>query len=162
MNHDTLIRQMKSAKEFFDRSTRCLKEEHSSFKPTDGSMTVAQQVAHVGQTVEWFLDGAFDPKGLDEGFEEHMKPVMATTSLKDARAWVDRAFARLEKETRDHTIEEWFVPFPEKTIMGGAPRMAIFGGIDDHTAHHRGALTVYSRLLGLVPAMPYMDMETPV
>ncbi len=27
-----------------------------------------------------------------------------------------------------------------------------------HTAHHRGALAVYARLLGKVPAMPYMDM----
>jgi len=26
----------------------------------------------------------------------------------------------------------------------------------EHTAHHRGALTVYSRVLGKVPAMPYM------
>jgi uncharacterized damage-inducible protein DinB len=25
----------------------------------------------------------------------------------------------------------------------------------EHTAHHRGALTVYSRLLGKVPPMPY-------
>jgi uncharacterized damage-inducible protein DinB len=25
----------------------------------------------------------------------------------------------------------------------------------EHTAHHRGALTVYSRLLGKVPLMPY-------
>jgi uncharacterized damage-inducible protein DinB len=25
----------------------------------------------------------------------------------------------------------------------------------EHTAHHRGALTVYSRKLGKVPPMPY-------
>jgi hypothetical protein len=31
-------------------------------------------------------------------------------------------------------------------------------GSTDHTAHHRGALTVYSRLLGKVPKMPYADM----
>ena len=42
-------------------------------------------------------------------------------------------------------------------IMGGAPRLAIFGAINDHTAHHRGALTVYARLNGIVPPMPYMD-----
>jgi uncharacterized damage-inducible protein DinB len=27
----------------------------------------------------------------------------------------------------------------------------------EHTAHHRGALTVYSRLLGKVSQMPYFD-----
>jgi uncharacterized damage-inducible protein DinB len=36
--------------------------------------------------------------------------------------------------------------------------MAIFGAITDHTAHHRGALTVYARLNGIVPPMPYMEM----
>jgi uncharacterized damage-inducible protein DinB len=43
--------------------------------------------------------------------------------------------------------------------MGGLPRYAIVSALTDHTAHHRGALTVYARLLGLVPPMPYMDME---
>ncbi len=38
------------------------------------------------------------------------------------------------------------------------PRFAIFSAITDHTAHHRGALTVYARLKGIVPPMPYMDM----
>ena len=45
---------------------------------------------------------------------------------------------------------------PEGPVMGGQPRFTIFGAITDHTTHHRGALTVYSRLRGHVPAMPYM------
>jgi len=36
--------------------------------------------------------------------------------------------------------------------------MAIFSAITAHTAHHRGALTVYARILGLVPPMPSMEM----
>jgi hypothetical protein len=47
---------------------------------------------------------------------------------------------------------------PEGPIMGGAPRMAIFGAITDHTAHPRGALTVYARLNGIAPPMPCMEM----
>jgi uncharacterized damage-inducible protein DinB len=47
---------------------------------------------------------------------------------------------------------------PPGPIMGGVPRMAIFGAITDHTAHHRGALTVYARVSGIVPPMPYGDM----
>jgi uncharacterized damage-inducible protein DinB len=39
--------------------------------------------------------------------------------------------------------------------MGGMPRESIIGGIVDHTAHHRGALSVYARLVGREPAMPY-------
>jgi uncharacterized damage-inducible protein DinB len=43
--------------------------------------------------------------------------------------------------------------------MGGLPRCTILNALTDHTAHHRGALSVYARLLGLVPPMPYMDTE---
>jgi uncharacterized damage-inducible protein DinB len=56
------------------------------------------------------------------------------------------------------TDAELLAALPEGPIMGGVPRMAVFGAINDHTAHHRGALTVYARLNGIVPPMPYMDM----
>jgi uncharacterized damage-inducible protein DinB len=42
--------------------------------------------------------------------------------------------------------------------MGGQPRHSIIGALIDHTAHHRGALTVYARLLSKVPPMPYGEM----
>ena len=43
-------------------------------------------------------------------------------------------------------------------IMTGAPKISVVGGIVDHTAHHRGALAVYARLLGKIPQMPYANM----
>ncbi len=52
---------------------------------------------------------------------------------------------------------ELTAPIADRPIMGGAPRMAIISAITDHTAHHRGALTIYARVSGLVPPMPYMD-----
>ena len=51
--------------------------------------------------------------------------------------------------------EELRASLPPGPIMGGVPREAFVNGLADHTAHHRGALTVYSRLLGKVPDMPY-------
>jgi uncharacterized damage-inducible protein DinB len=56
---------------------------------------------------------------------------------------------------RAHSFEEWQEPIASG-IMGGAPRAAIFSGMADHTAHHRGALAVYARLTGKTPEMPYM------
>ena len=57
-----------------------------------------------------------------------------------------------------HSEAEWMALLPAGPIMGGDPRFVIFGALTDHTAHHRGALTVYARLLGKVPPMPYMEM----
>ena len=51
---------------------------------------------------------------------------------------------------------ELMTPIAAGPIMSGAPHMAIVSGITDHTAHHRGALTVYARVSGIVPPNPYM------
>ena len=45
----------------------------------------------------------------------------------------------------------------DDAIMRGARKSTIVQAIVDHTAHHRGALTVYTRLLGKTPPMPYME-----
>ena len=71
---------------------------------------------------------------------------------------MNRAFVAAGQVVDAHGDQEWMAPLPEGPIMGGQPRIAIFEGLYDHTAHHRGALSVYSRLLGKVPAMPYMEM----
>ncbi len=159
MTPETFASNLKNTKEFFDRSTRCLTEEHSTYTPKEGLMTVAQQVAHVAQTFDWFMEGAFErADGFDLEFEAHMIPVMKVESLKEARAWLDTSAAKAIETVGSKSMEELMSPLPEGMVMGGAPRLAVIGGIDDHTAHHRGVLTVYSRLLGLVPDMPYMDM----
>lgn len=150
--------ELRSAHEFFARSTRNLTEAHSTFAPADGMMTAAQQVAHVAHTIDWFMQGAFRPEGFDQNWEEQARVVGGYTSLEQARAWFERAIAQAIAKVEPLSDEELLVPLPEGAIMGGAPRIAIFSGITDHTAHHRGALTVYARLNGIVPPMPYMDM----
>jgi uncharacterized damage-inducible protein DinB len=151
-----LLSQLSSMKEFFGRSTRVLDEADSGFTPQPGMFTAAQQVAHVAQTIDWFMAGAF--AGFDMDFERMDKEVRAVTSLGAARAWLDKAYVDAEVVINAHADAEWNAPLPPGPIMGGAPRMAVMGALVDHTAHHRGALTVYSRLLGKVPPMPYMDM----
>jgi len=152
------VAELQSAREFFNRSTRSLAEAHSTFAPAEGMMTAAQQVAHVAHTIDWFLEGAFRPEGFDLNWEEQAKVVGGYTSLEQARAWFERAVANAIARTASLTDAELLEALPAGPIMGGAPRMAIFGSITDHTAHHRGALTVYARLNGIVPPMPYMEM----
>jgi uncharacterized damage-inducible protein DinB len=153
-----LFAQLSSMKEFFDRSTRVLEEADSSFAPKEGMFTAAQQVAHVAQTIDWFVEGAFAEGGFSLDFETMDKQVRAVTSLSAAREWVDRACAAAHSAVEAHADADWMSSLPPGPIMGGQPRFVIFGALTDHSAHHRGALTVYSRLLGKVPPMPYMDM----
>ena len=153
-----LAAQFKAMKQFFDRSTRVLEEADSTFAPKEGMFTTAQQVAHIAQTIEWFIQGAFAEGGFSLDFEGLDQAVRATTSLAAAREWMERACASAQSAIDSHSEAEWKTPLPEGPIMGGEPRFVIFNAMTDHTAHHRGALTVYSRLRGKVPPMPYADM----
>ena len=157
MKPEILVADLRSTKEYFDRSTRCLTEEDSTFAPAEGTWTVAQQVAHVAQTVDWFIEGAFRPEGFDTDWAKLQAEVARARSLSEAKAWLDAAFARAIEFIGARTPEELAQPLPAGEVMGGAPRFAVISAIGDHTAHHRGALTVYSRLRGRVPAMPYAE-----
>jgi uncharacterized damage-inducible protein DinB len=152
------VAELSSAEEFFNRSTRALQESHSGFAPVPGMMTAAQHVAHAAQTVDWFMGGAFRPEGFSQDFEEQAKVVATCTSLAAARAWFEKAMASAKATLSARSDADLLTPLPPGPIMGGAPRMAIISAITDHTAHHRGALTVYARLNGIVPPMPYMEM----
>ena len=153
----TAVAQLDAAHEYFNRSTRNLTEAHSTFMPAEGMMTAAQQVAHAAHTIDWFVEGAFRPEGFDMNWEEHVKKVNSYTSLAAAHAWFDKAVANAKTVVAAKSEADLLAPLPEGPIMGGLPRMAIFGAITDHTAHHRGALTVYARVKGIVPPMPYME-----
>jgi uncharacterized damage-inducible protein DinB len=88
-------------------------------------------------------------------FAAHEQKVRKVTSLKDARAWWERSMKTVTDTLRSKTKEELAQTLPKDGIMGGAPRHAIVSGLVDHTGHHRGALSVYARLVGKVPPMPY-------
>jgi len=149
--------QIQSARAFFERTTASLTEDDSAFCPRPEMFSVAQQVAHVAHTVEWFLDGALKPEGFALDFEAQEAHVRETTTLEAARAQWARAMDRAVRVLEETAPEVWGQPLPEGPILPGCPKASIWGGIVEHTAHHRGVLSVYLRLLGRVPAMPYGD-----
>jgi uncharacterized damage-inducible protein DinB len=105
--------------------------------------------------VDWFVEGAFG-EGWNMDFDAELAKAKAVTSLADAKEHLEEAFANIIDVIGSASDEELCAPIPDKQIMEGAPRCSIVSGIMDHTAHHRGALTVYARLLGKEPPMPYM------
>ena len=56
-HHYDFAKQLLASKEFFERSTRVLDEADSGFGPQAEMMTVARQVAHTAQTLDWFIEG---------------------------------------------------------------------------------------------------------
>ena len=146
---------IKQALSFFSRTCSVFTEEDSAYAPTPAQFTVAQQVAHVAQTIEWFMEGGFGDEGFDLDFASHQVAVRECTSLQEALAWLVRSVDGAAEALADKTPEQMMAPIADGPIMGGEPRAAIVAAIVEHTAHHRGALSVYARLLGYAPPMPY-------
>jgi uncharacterized damage-inducible protein DinB len=154
MRLESYVNGLANAKKFFDRSTSCFEEADSGFAPKPEMFTVAQHVAHAAQTVDWFMEGAFGGKGFETDFARLEADVRKISSLKQARAWMDRAIENAVKIVGSKSEADLQKSLPPG-IMGGMPVGSIVPGIAEHTGHHRGALTVYARLLGKTPPMPY-------
>ena len=148
-------RQLLASKEFFERSTSVLEEADSGFRPQEGMMTAAQQVAHAGHTLGWFVEGLSRPEGFDLDFEKFNTMIGAVTSLAAARKIMESGYETAIGWARSANPEDFARLLPEGPVMGGQPVSEVVWAMIEHTAHHRGALTVYSRLLGKVPPMPY-------
>lgn len=148
------VQELAMSLKFFKTATSCFTEEDAAFSPQPELYTVAGHIAHVGDTVSWFVEGAFGA-GWSMDFEKHIAEAKQATSLAEANTKLEDAFAKVSKVIGAASDEELFAPIPDKTIMDGAPRMAIVSAITDHTAHHRGSLAVYARLVGKEPSMPY-------
>lgn len=149
-----LISEMQFQEKFFLNTISCLTEENSSFKPADKMYTVAQHVGHAAETIDWFFNGAFGENGFDMNFENYEEYMKKYTSFDEAVKLLKEATARGIEKIKSVSEGELMEPITGE-VMKGAPKLAIIGAITDHSAHHRGALAVYARLLGKVPKMPY-------
>ena len=149
-----LVKELEATLKFFKTTLSVFEPADAGFTPRPELYTVAGHVAHAADSVDWFIAGGFG-KGWDMDFEGLIAKAKAVTSLEEATAWLDRAFANAIAVVGAASDRELMEPIPDTRIMGGAPRIAVVSGIVDHTAHHRGSLAVYARLIDKVPVMPY-------
>lgn len=110
--HYDFASQLLASKDFFERSTRVLEEADSGFRPQESMMTVAQQVAHTAQTLDWFIEGISRPEGFDLDFEKHAKALAALTSLAAARQMLETAYAKAIQFLRASSPEDLTRPLP--------------------------------------------------
>jgi uncharacterized damage-inducible protein DinB len=151
---DALVQDLKSTHKFFKTTLSVFDAADEGFAPSPELYSVAGQVAHAADTVDWFMEGAFG-EGWDMDFDAAIAGAKKVTSLKKAIAEFDRAFEDAISVIGSKSDKELMEPIADTSIMGGAPRLAVISAIVDHTAHHRGSLAVYARLVGKVPLMPY-------
>ena len=151
---DALVLQLQMTQKYFKTTLSIFEAADEGFAPSPEAYTVAGQVAHAADSVDWFMEGAFGD-GWDLDFDASIAKAKTVTSLHEATEWFDRAFANAMSVIGSQSDEDLVQPISDTRIMGDAPRQAVVSAIVDHTAHHRGSLAVYARLVGKVPLMPY-------
>ena len=149
-----LVKELESTRKFFKTTLSIFTSEDEGFAPYPELYSVAGHVAHVADSIDWFIEGAFGD-GWDLEIDASIAKAKAVTSLDEAIQWMERAFGNAISVVGGATDEALVEPISDKQIMEGAPRLAVVSGIVDHTAHHRGSLAVYARLVGKEPPMPY-------
>jgi uncharacterized damage-inducible protein DinB len=146
--------EIAATRRFFDRTTSVFDEADSLFRATPETMTVASQVAHAAQVIDWFREGSLHDR-WDLDFEKQTAVTDAVTSLTEARRWLGEAWERLRAEVATLPEAKLLETMADNPIVPGRPRLYAVKAVVDHCGHHRGALAVYARLAGKVPPMPY-------
>ncbi len=157
MSQNSYATPIRQSLKFLSKTLSVFSEDDSGYAPVAGQLTVAQQVAHVAQTIDWFMVGGFSDQGFDLDFAAHHAVVRNETSLKNALVWLARSVDEAAAILSEVTPEEMMEPIANGPIMAGEPRAVVIAAIAEHTAHHRGSLAVYARIRGYEPPMPYAD-----
>jgi uncharacterized damage-inducible protein DinB len=154
MNGQIAAQTLREHLHFLNNVLKDFREEHAHFRPTPEMLTTAQQIRHIAETIHWFREGAFG-SGFEMDFEKMEKKMKQDISLKQALQELDTAWNEMCALLEPMTEEQLLQPMPPNPIFKNDPKVACVWAAMDHTAHHRGALTVYLRLLGITPTMIY-------
>ncbi len=125
--------------------------DQSDFRPAEGMMTVAEQMAHIGAFDEWLVQGLNHGNwGFDTFADRPEKTV------EEARAFMDHARRRLLVLVEELQTEGINSPVGPNPIFSPEMHKAnVLMMTLAHECHHRGQLVVYIRLLGFQPTMIY-------
>ncbi len=145
---------LRNEKKFLMRVLKDFSPEHADFAPAAGMMTVSQQIRHIAETMSWFRKGAFEGT-FDMDFERLEGRLREPVTIEQALAELEHAYEDYDSFLAGCTPEDLAEPMAPNPVFGELPRLVVFSAQTDHTAHHRGALTVYLRMLGVKPELIY-------
>lgn len=135
-------------------------EEKYDFRAAEGTMTVAEMLAHLAASPTWQLVAHRDEQLTMIGFEEFRRLVGASQAY--AATLKTKADILNALETGGEALASWFdslsdatlaevVNFPEPIKPATKTRFEMLMGIKEHEMHHRAQLMVMQRMLGIVP-----------
>jgi uncharacterized damage-inducible protein DinB len=135
-------------------------EDKYSFRPAEGSRTIAQTLIHISNIHRFALAIHRDnPRSTMEGFDfmAFIEPIAASEQETMTKAQI---IARLTATGQE--FENWVRALPDDFLgqsvsmpPGGSPasrtRFDTLLAVKEHEMHHRGQLMLLERLIGITP-----------
>jgi uncharacterized damage-inducible protein DinB len=142
-------------------------EEKYSFRPAEGSRTVAQTLVHISNVHKFALAIHRDNvRSTMEGFDfmGFIGPMIASE-----QATMTKAQIIVRVTAAGEEFEGWVKTLPEEFLAqsvtmppGGSPasrtRFDMLISVKEHEMHHRGQLMLIERMIGITPHLT-RDME---
>ncbi|MCP4727525.1 MAG: DinB family protein [bacterium] len=157
MDGKTAVEIITKERKFLNNILKDLKPEHGDFKPADEMLTASQQIKHIALTGKWFYSKAlgtgFEFASFDAYLEEMQKPL----TLQEALDLLNETYEESVRAFGNMTEKEFDEIVKDDPMLGTFKKSDMIFYNNEHTAHHRGALSVYLRLLGITPTMIYAE-----
>ena len=145
---------VRQEREYLMKIVGAFESGQGKFRPAEGMITVAQQINHITFMIRWFVQGAFGT-GFDLNPDKSAAATREDLDLNEAIRRLNETYDDYIAFLETLTVAELDAHMPPNPILGEVPRISLLRAQADHTAHHRGVLTVYLRLLGVVPPVIY-------
>ena len=135
-------------------------EDKYSFRPAEGTRTVAQTLIHISNAHRFALSiHRDDVRSSMEGFDfmAFIGPIIASEQQPMTKAQIiDRLTAAGEEyENWVKTLSDDFlaqsVTFPQGATPPSKTRFELLLGVKEHEMHHRGQLMLVERMIGITP-----------
>jgi len=125
--------------------------DRGDFRPAEGMMTTAGQLAHIGAFDEWLVQGLKHGNWAFDTFTDRPEK-----SVEEAMAFLDHARIRLLELVKSMGKEGINSPIGSNPVfMPEMQKGKVIMMTHAHECHHRGQLVVYLRMMGITPGMLY-------
>lgn len=136
------IQKLEHARAYTLQVAEAMPSEHYMFKPTEESMTFAQQLHHLAENLGWlssvYLKNETNPVTKKLQSDKN-------ASIHELELVYDYALLALQ------AFPPQSLPDTVSFFAGPMTKLQIINLINDHQTHHRAQLAVYLRMVGVKP-----------
>jgi uncharacterized damage-inducible protein DinB len=145
-------------------------EEQYGFRAAEGTMSVAEMLAHLASSTHWAEQLHFVDRKTDVSYEDFGRYMAAGQALADSLKTKAEIVAALDTRGRDFASRlsglsdaelAEHVTFPPPVQPPSKSRFEMLLGVKEHEMHHRGQLMLIERMLGIVPHLTRQRQQRP-